>query len=146
MITPAPTSKIDPKLARGVLAAIVAPTATKPGFIKMTFLNTNYELHLLTTVPIRTPIGKRLIGTIHARAKRIDTVQTGGRYVEPVYGRPRRVQGTVVAVEGGEVVVDAGMPIHCTPTDPRQQASGFTRGDFVSFDVLDGAEFRLAAS
>ncbi|MFM9994181.1 MAG: hypothetical protein ACKVU4_00100 [Phycisphaerales bacterium] len=145
MITPAPTSKIGPKLARGVLAEVVAPTATKPGYIRMTFLNTNYELHLLATGPIHTPVGKRLIGTIHAKAKRIDTVDTGGRYVEPVYGRPRRVQGTVVAVEGGEVVVDAGMPIHCTPTDARQQASGFAPGDFVSFDVLDGAEFRPTA-
>lgn len=144
MIQPAPTSKIDPRLARGVLAEVVAPSATKPGYIKVTFPNTNYELHLLPTGPINTPVGKRLIGTIRARAKRMDIVETGGRFIEPVYGRPRRVQGTVVAIEGNAVVVDAGMPIHCEPTDPRQKAADFKPGDLVAFDVLDGATFTPA--
>ncbi len=145
MIQPAPTSKIDPRLARGVLAEVVAPAPPKPGYIKMTFPNTSYELHLLPTAPINTPAGKRLIGTIRARAKRIDVVETGGRFVEPVYGRPRRVQGTVVAIDGNAVVVDAGMPIHCEPTDPRQKPADFTPGDLVAFDVLDGATFTPGA-
>lgn len=82
------------------------------------------------------------MGTIHAKAKRIDVVDTGGRYVEPVFGRPRRVQGTVIAAEGEELVVNAGVPIHCRPTDPRQKPSDFEVGDLVSFDVMEGAEFR----
>ncbi|MBX3376129.1 MAG: hypothetical protein KF678_03900 [Phycisphaeraceae bacterium] len=141
MITPAPTTKIDPSLARGTLTEIVAPTATKPGFLKITFPNTSYELHLLPVVPPRTPVGKKIHGLIRAKARRIDTVQTGGRYVEPVFGRPRRVQGTVVSVSGGEVLVNAGVPIHITPTDPRQKAADFQPGQFISFDVLDGATF-----
>jgi hypothetical protein len=47
-------------------------------------------------------------------------------------------------VKGNEVVVDAGVPIHCTPTDPRQKAGQFEVGQFVSFDVMDGARFELA--
>jgi len=73
-------------------------------------------------------------------------VGTGGRYVEPVYGRPRRVQGSVIAIDqaNNAVVVDATIPIHCTPTDPRQKATDFQPGQFVSFDVLEGATFTPA--
>jgi hypothetical protein len=139
MITPSPTAKIDPALARGTLTEVVAPTATKPGYLKFAVPNTSYVMHLMPTVPVNTPVGKRLIGTIKAQARRIDIVQTGGQYVEPVMGHPRRVQGTVLRVEAGAVVVDAGFPIHCTPTDPRQKAADFSAGQFVSFDVMDGA-------
>lgn len=141
MITPAPTTKIDPALARGTLVGVVAATATKPGYITVSFPNTSYELHLVPTGPINTPPGKKIIGTIHARARRVDETKTGGRFVEPVFGRPRRIQGTIVAIAGDAIVVDTGVPIHCTPTDPRQKASDFKPGQFVGFDVLDGATF-----
>ncbi len=143
MITPSPTSKIDPALARGTLAEIVAATATKPEFVKIAFPNTSYEMHLLPTGPISTPVGKRILGTIRAKARRVDTVETGGRYVEPVYGHPRRVQGTVIAADAASnsILVDASIPIHCTLTDARQKAADFQPGQFVSFDVLDGTTF-----
>lgn len=144
MIEPSPTAKIDPRLVRGTLVKVVAATATKPGYAVLTVPNSNYEMHLLPTAPVRTPPGKRIMGTIRARARRIDVVQTGGRYVEPVYGRPRRVQGSVIAVEPDAVVVDAGVPIHCEPMDPRQKPSDFQPGQLVSFDVLDGATFTPA--
>lgn len=141
MITPSPTTKIDPKLARGVLVARTDATATKPAMVTLAIPNTSYELHL---VAVGTPIAKptkRSIGRISARARRIDVVTTGGQYIEPVMGRPRRVQGTVIAMEGSAIVVDAGVPIHCTPNDPRQKSGDFLPGDLVSFDVLDGATF-----
>lgn len=143
MISPAPTSKIDPALARGVLVEVIAATATKPAFVKVSFPNTNYEMHLLPAGPITAQPGKRILGTIRAKARRIDVTETGGRFVEPVYGRPRRVQGTVVAIDtaNNAVVVDASIPIHCTPTDPRQNATDFQPGQFVGFDVLEGATF-----
>jgi hypothetical protein len=141
MITPSPTTPIDPKLARGTLAAIVAETATKPGFLKFAVHNTSYEIHLVPAAPVSASIGKRLVGVIRAKARRIDIVESGGRYVEPVFGRPRRVQGNVVAIDAGAVVVDAGVPIHCTPTDARQKPEHFSPGQFVSFDILDGATF-----
>jgi hypothetical protein len=139
MITPSPTAKIDPVLARGVLLEVVAAAATKPGYIKFGVPNTSYELHLIPACTISAPVGKRLLGIIKVQARRIDVVQTGGRYVEPVMGRPRRVQGTVVKVVGDAVVVDAGVPIHITPTDSRQSAAQFSPGQLVSCDVLDGA-------
>lgn len=144
MINPAPTTKIDPKLARGTFVEMVPETATRPGYAVLTFPNTSYRVHLIPERPITTEPGKRILGTIHAKARRIDKVETGGRYLEPVYGRPRRVQGRVVAIAGNEVVVSAGAPVHCEPTDKRQKVTDFAEGDFVSFDVLDGATFRPA--
>jgi hypothetical protein len=141
MIVPAPTSKIDPAVARGVLEEIVPETATAPACVVISFPNTSYRTHLRPTAPVTTEPGKRILGVIRAKARRIDKVATGGRYLEPVYGRPRRVQGSVVAVAGDAVVVDASVPVHAVPTDPRQKAADFQPGDFVSFDALDGATF-----
>jgi hypothetical protein len=129
-----------------VLGAIAEATATRPAHIVFKVPGTSYELHLepsggIGEIKSSCEVGKRIIGIIRAEAKRIDEVRTGGRYVEPVYGRPRRVQGRIVAIAGPAVVVDAGVPIHCTPTDPRQEASSFEVGQFVSFDVKPGASF-----
>ncbi len=61
-----------------------------------------------------------------------------------MYGRPRRVQGSVIAIDGNSIVVNAGVPVHVEPTDPRQTAASFEVGQFVSFDALDGATFTQA--
>lgn len=144
MITPSPTTRIDPGLMRGILEAVVPATATRPGFVKISAHNSSTVLHLIPEGEIASPVGKKIIGVIRAKARRIDTVGTGGRYVEPVLGPPQRVQGRVIAIEPDAIVVDAGVPIHATPTDPRQSARGFAVDDFVSFDVLEGASFAPA--
>lgn len=146
MITPAPTTAIDPTLARGTLEAIVQETATHPAYLKFAIPNTSYSMHLqpLGAMPSGERIGKRLIGTIRAKARRIDVVGTGGRYFEPVFGRPRRVQGSIIRVTNDAIVVDAGVPIHCTPEDARQKPSDFEPGQFVTFAVLDGATIEIA--
>ncbi len=146
MIQPAPTSKIDPSLARGSFVGAIPATALKPALISITFANTNYELHLLPTGAVTAAVGKRLIGAIRAKARRVDKVQSGGRYVEPVMGRPRRVQGSIVAINAAArtITVDAAVPIECTLMDERQSPGQFAVGDFVSFDVLDGATFTQA--
>lgn len=139
MIAPSPTSPIDPGLARGTFAGEVGATRGRPACVVLALPDTSYRLHLVPLSPVRAEPGKRLVGTIRVKARRIDVVTTGGTYIEPVEGRPRRVQGRVVRVQGGAVVVDAGAPVHCTPTDPRQTPDSFKPGDLVSFDALDGA-------
>jgi len=143
MIHPAPTDRIAPTLARGELAEVVAATATRPGHIVIEFPNTSYKMHLVAKGTIATPVGKRIIGTIRATARRVDEVETGGKYVEPVFGHPRRVQGSVISFDDRSrtLIVDAGMPIHCVMNDARQAPSMFPRGAMVSFDVMDGATF-----
>lgn len=141
MIHPEPTTPIAPTLARATLLEAGPVTAGKPEFIVLGFANTNYRMRLTPTAPIATQVGKRITGTIHAKAKRIDVVGTGGRFVDPVFGEPRRVQGRVITVQGPEVLVHAGMPIGATPTDPRQSAGEFRVGQFVSFDIEPGVSF-----
>lgn len=141
MITPSPTTPIDPATARGTLLAAVPATATRAGYIRFAVPNTSYELHLVPTAAVTVAPGKRLLGAVRVQARRIDAVGTGGRYVEPVMGRPRRVQGTVIRAEGDALVVDAGVPIHLTLTDGRQSLGDFHPGQLVSCDVLDGATF-----
>lgn len=146
MIHPAPTSKIDPTLARGVLESVSERTKTDPGHIVVSFPNTSYETHLRPTAEITAEIGKRIIGTIRVEARRLDVVDTGGKYIEPVYGQPRRIQGRVIAIvpETNSVVADCGMPVHLHLTDARQKASDFAQGDLVTCDVRDGATFTPA--
>jgi hypothetical protein len=159
MITPAPTSPIANTLARGLFEGFLeASTLVSAGFnsasasqapsprLKMSFIGTSYELHLIPKGPIQAKVGKRLVGIIRALARRIDIVQTGGRYIEPVMGRPRRIQGSIVAIgpSTNSIVVDASVPIHCECTDPQRPATSFQVGQFVSFDVIDGATFTQA--
>lgn len=141
MITPSPTTKIDPTLARGTLAARIPASGTRPELVSLAFPNTSYEMHLRPLIAVEAQAGAKLIGTISVQARRIDVVQTGGKFVEPVAGRPRRVQGRVLGVRGSAVVVDAGVPVHLIPTDPAQKADGFEAGTIVACDVLDGATF-----
>jgi hypothetical protein len=144
MIEPSPTTKIDPRLARGKLIEIVEATATKPRQVRLGFPNTRYQISLLPEGQIGAEPGDRIVGTIHAQATRLDRLNAGGRFIDPVLGRPRRVQGRVVAVkaETNEVIVNAGVPVHLQPTDKRQKATDFREGDFVTCGVLDGAVFR----
>ncbi|MDX2132285.1 MAG: hypothetical protein SFY69_09555 [Planctomycetota bacterium] len=141
MITPSPTTEIDPALARGVLLGVLAQTATKPAMLVFGVPNTSYELHLRPGGEVPPAVGKRLIGVIRVEARRVDRVDTGGRFVEPVAGRPRRVQGRVVRMDGEALVVDAGVPIHLLLCDARQGPADFEPGAIVSCDVLDGATF-----
>ena len=40
-----------------------------------------------------------------------------------------------------DIVVSTGVPVHCLPTDPRQKASDFEVGQFVSMGVEGGTSF-----
>lgn len=140
MITPSPTTKLEVGVARGVYGGRVLTPSSRGECIRFLVPNTSYELYLVAGTEVHGQEGKRVIGTIRAKARRVDHVKTGGRYVEPVVGRPRRVQGKIVKIETTALVVDAGVPIHCELMDDRQVPEQFEIGQLVSFDVLDGAK------
>lgn len=109
--------------------------------------DTSYQLHLQLSKPLDAEVGDRVEGVVRARAKRVDVVPSGGRYIEPVYGRPRRVQGKIV---GGDAKANA-LKVHCGGclmlaelTDPRQKLDDFKLQQLVSFDVDRGAAFEPA--
>lgn len=103
---------------------------------------TDYRLHLSADAAVDTPVGTHRRGRIHARARRIDVAPSGGCYIEPVYGQPRRLQGRIVAMDPktDSITVHCGCPFVCV-LSADQKASAFEIGDFVTFDIESGARF-----
>jgi hypothetical protein len=109
----------------------------------MTVPGTDYQLHLrCAEAPEATPQG-RLLGTIHTTVWKLDEVNEGGAYIEPIFGRPRRIQGTLVAADAqlNQVVVEvSGCPV--VGQLPEQwQADQLTIGQTIALEVADGATF-----
>jgi hypothetical protein len=136
----APTTQTDPTLAHGTLAE------SADAKVVLVLPGTDYRLHLAVATPPPAKPGDRVTGRIFARARRVDVVGAGGRYIEPVYGRPRRVQGSVVATDRATntIVVKAVCPFTCELT-AGQQAADFKVGQLVSFDVERGARWEAHA-
>lgn len=108
-------------------------------------LDGDYQLHLVIKpeAAAKLPeVGKRVSGQVYARARRVDVVTTGGRFIEPVMGRPRRVQGRVIGIDiaANTLTVRAACPMVCLLT-ANQKADSFAEGMMVSFDVERGATF-----
>lgn len=91
--------------------------------------------------------GSRIRGTIHAPAWKVDSVELGGNYVEPLFGRPRRMQGTILAVntQANELTVQVGyeatvkLPEGCS-------ASSYKPGERVGWDNIEVPTFEPAAA
>ena len=69
---------------------------------------TNYELHLEGPGyegPMNVPV--ELVITVQAR--KLWTIPSGGNFIEPIFGKPRTIQGRVKAIEGQTLVVQAGI-------------------------------------
>lgn len=128
---------IDSSIARGVLKEKADDS------IALSIPGTNYQLHLAVESPVDEAVNKRVSGRIYARAKRVDLTGTGGRFIDPVVGRPRRVQGMVIAADpkANTLTVFAGVPIIATLTMD-QKVTDFGLQQFVSFDVERGAIFK----
>jgi hypothetical protein len=103
---------------------------------------TDYRLHLVPTALISTTVGRRITGVIHAHAMRVDIVPSGGRYIEPVYGRPRRLQGRIIATDShaNSITLACACAVECTLTAD-QKAADMPIGAIASFDVKPGATF-----
>ncbi|MEM9414847.1 MAG: hypothetical protein AAGA29_05140 [Planctomycetota bacterium] len=135
----AATTPIDPT-ALPVISGVVAAVAD--GFIELQLPGTDYRLKLAVDAGFSAQVGEKVSGVIRAQARRMDVVTAGGRFVEPVFGRPRRVQGRVSggSVTDNAVYVTAGPRLCITPLAP-QTAGDFALGQMVSFDVEPGARF-----
>lgn len=114
-----------------------------PALVELSFANTNYRVRLEVQGAFKAAVGSRVLGVIHANVQRVDVVRTGGAYLEPVYGRPRRLQGRVIGSDAHDnvLVIDGPVPMHCHLTDRRQRAADFEPGVMVTCGVQDGASF-----
>lgn len=135
----APTDTANRSIARGVLAD------AKDGLVVLAVPDTDYRVQLTVSAPLKAQVGDRIAGFVRAQARRVDVIKSGGSYLEPVAGRPRRVQGRILAVDAGAdtITVGAGAPIVCR-LGPRQKASQFQVAQMVSLDVEPGASFTPA--
>jgi len=106
-------------------------------------LETDYLIRLKTDGRLTTPEGKRVRGVITAQGKRIDRVGTGGAFLEPVEGRPRRAQGRVRAIDKNlqTLTVSTGAAPIVIKTDGRQRAEEFDVGEMVTTSLEPGATF-----
>lgn len=113
-----------------------------PDRIVLGIPHSDYRLHLVPAAPINARPKDRISGAVRAQALRVDVVPSGGRYIEPVFGRPRRIQGRIIGGDPAQntLIVDAACPIHCR-LNPRQKTADFALGQLVSFDVERGASF-----
>lgn len=143
MITPSPTTKLAPNLARGIYRGTTKPTATKPALMVIEIPDTSYKLHLVPNGTTSVKEGKRIVGNIAATARRIDATGAGGRYVEPVFGPPQRLQGSVIATDEANrtVTVKCAVPFTLTLTHPKNSPAQFNPGDLVACDLEEGATF-----
>ena len=73
--------------------------------------------------------------------------QGGGCFIEPVWGAPRIIAGTVCAVdtEKQRVLVDACVPMWVT-APMGQDVAAFHEGELVNFYVRSGTSFRPVLS
>jgi hypothetical protein len=115
--------------------------------IVLSLPHTDYQLHLVPTVPaaaMTTPIGKRVKGTIHAKALRIFKAEGGGggQFIEPLEGAPRIVAGRVLHVDqpNRRLLVDMAVPVWVTLVEG-QPADMFAAGDMVNCYVESGTRF-----
>jgi hypothetical protein len=105
--------------------------------------HTDYQIHLLASPSPDSDVKKPIAGRICARAMRVDIAKAGGRFIEPVYGRPRRLQGRIIATDAAAntITVKAACPIVCELT-ANQQAGEMPIGAIATFDVQSGATFK----
>lgn len=113
--------------------------------ITLSLPGTEYRLDFQVADASALPsVGSLVCGRVTAKAKRVDVIDAGGRLVEPIYGRPRRIQGRIIQTDASAntITVLATLAITCTLEAP-QQAGQFAVGQMVSFDVQPGAGFEL---
>lgn len=148
MLDPAPTTVIPADLARAKVLEFREAQGSKPAYAVLGFSNTDYGIYLepadeSDAQEARSKVGKKIHCLIHIHARKVTVSGAGGRFVDPISGIPRRVQGTVLAVDGesNTLAVNAGVPVHLVLTAPGQHATDFAVGDFIGCDVLSGATF-----
>ena len=129
-------STVETQIVRGVLLE------SHPDRIVLGVPGTDYRLHLVTARPIGAAAGSHVRGRIEVSARRVDVTRVGGQFIDPVYGRPRIIQGTVIetGLEHSTMVVKAVVPLH-VKVRPPQKSADFEVGTMVTFSVDAGAVF-----
>lgn len=110
------------------------------GVVTLRVAGSNYRNSFVITPEAAATLhaGARLRGRILAPAWKVDRVELGGNYVEPLFGRPRRMQGTILAVDtaANTLTVQVGYEATCRLPD-RYKAADFKVGERVGWDNIE---------
>ena len=110
---------------------------------------TSYETTLRwSPTGAATPqVGQIIRGTVHAPAWKLDMVSDGGNYIEPLLGRPRRMQGEIRAVLAAtnELTVHVGFDV-TVKLPERYDAGKLAVGARVGWDNMDMPTFEPTAT
>lgn len=135
------TATHNPALVRGKLQSLGEKS------VVLAVDHCDYRLDLALPPQCRSTdlagkLGARITGTIHAKALRMHQARAGGRFIEPLEGKPRIVQGFVLAVDepGNRVLLDCGALIWVTPTEG-DGVAGIRGGELFNFYVQSGTSF-----
>jgi hypothetical protein len=139
-VTPSSTTT---DLCRAVLLEVL------DGDVVLGLPGTSYRIRLrLNGDPSRLAdrIGKRITGRVEGKAMRMHPAHGGGRFIEPVFGHPRIVNGTIAALDvpGRRVLLDMVIPAWLTLADG-QAADDFAVGQLVNLYVESGMSFTPSA-
>lgn len=130
------TSQMSPEIAEFKLLDLEAGVGTfaVPG--------TGYRIMLTVPEDFDAPTGRRIRGRVRGHALRMHRTSAGGNFIEPLEGRPRIVQGTVLAVDpaADEVILDLVVPFRIAMAEG-QSAQEFATGEMVNFYMHPGASF-----
>lgn len=143
-IMPPVNAAISPSKSRDTVSGIVESLGDSR--LVLSIPGTDYRLHLALGRPLSNA-GRRVQGTIHAKALRMHAAQGGGKFIEPIDGAPRIVAGRVVEVDQSRrrVLVDLGVAVWVTLQDD-QKADAFAVGDMVNCYLHSGTTFEPASA
>jgi len=133
--------------ARDTCSLVLESVRADTGEIELGVPGTEYRLFLRCAVDPATlrPAGpgRRVRGSIHGQALKLFRAHAGGRFIEPLWGHPRIVQGTVVDADAAanRLLVDMVVPAWLS-LEPGQTVSEFPRGTLVNMYLASGLEFR----
>lgn len=138
----------SPTASRDTCSLILLSTCDGGG-LELGVPGTEYRLHLTCEGdPQRlapNPATRRVRGSIHGKALKLSAARGGGRFIEPLWGHPRIVQGTVLEADaaGNRLLVDLVVPAWLT-LDAGQSTAEFPRGTLVNMYLASGMTFRPA--
>lgn len=140
-----PSSNPPPAVTRPESLSSLRVAEVGPELVVLEVPGTEYRLHLATDSSLSGGVGRRVTGEIHAKALRMHRSDTGGRFIEPIYGQPRIVQGEVVAIDAPQrrILMDMAVPVWVTVL-PAQDLAAVSIGDLWNCYVESGTRFEPA--
>jgi hypothetical protein len=112
--------------------------ALQDGLVTLAVPHSNYKNSFQLAGGSLPAPGQKVKGTIHAPAWKAEAVELGGNYVEPLYGRPRRMQGTILSVNAAanELTVQVGYEV-TVKLPEKYKAADYQVGSRIGWDNVE---------